>query len=1166
MEAKKVIKVATWIRRAIPLVLSVVCMCFLALAIAHAQVDTADIVGTVTDPSGAAVTSATVTATSLTTGIAQKAAVNNTGGFEFTLLQVGAYKLTVQAAGFKNYSTQVTLAAGDRARVNAQLVLGQATETVTVEATTPALQTDESTIGTLLTSQATQDLPLNGRNVTSLITLAAGVTGGLPNALASGTRPDDRRQSAAFAANGQSDQYNNMMIDGMDNNERFIGGVGVRPSIDAVEEVRVLTNLYSAEISRSMGGVVDLVSKSGGNKFHGTVYEFVRNDKFDAKDYFAASGPTPELRQNQFGGSVGGPIWKQKTFFFFDYEDFRKISGVTASSTVPTAYEEANPGDFSDLGQPNMPASTVCTNLRTNPNWVADTIGLNYFKLFPAPTPGAGTPLSGGCVAPTNNFVYTAGAKQMVSTYDAKVDHRISSKDSVYARYTYNNTNAFEPPPLPNTTVAGIALNPGSGPWNNNFPGNATDEEQSGMLGYTHLLSSNLILELKAQYMRLDNISNPINVGIAAATAFGFPGGSSAYAVNLPNDLVSSGLPNIQFSSNGYSALGDADYVPLHDQNNSFQYTGALSWIKGLHSFKFGAGIIRRQGTQAQSAHPRGYAQINSLDPNISGGTFVDPNTGNKVIGNDLAVLLNGLTTTTARSYTIQTPDWRAWEPSAYAEDNWHAMPKLTLNLGVRYDIFTPFTAANNAFDYFDLTQNLLYGPGLPNSQGSNATGGVSNDHTDISPRVGVQWEVKPGLVIRAGYGISYMPANSLNSGGYSNAPYTFNVACGDTSSPVSAASSCNGTEYAGPAGTWQMSGGLPIPSADMSLVTDSANYVNEGTIYSYDPKIKNMYLQQFSLNVEKDFFHGNVATVSYVGNRGSRIPELIPINQQAVAGGPFPIASLPNVVIDNRMSVGWSGYDALQASLERRLKSGLAYDVNYTWSHGLTDVTGIGEGNAATSCIGQCNVDNGSGQAVVTNSFNQYDHGNSDLDTRQRIALSMTYDLPFGQTLTGPAAYVVKGWTVNSIYYAQTGNPITIAAADNLSGLPVSQRPNQVKGASGFHKSLNEWYDVTQFSLPGPGLLGNAHRNSVFGPGTQALSFSVFKYIPIYESLKLQFRAEAFNMLNTPSFSQPGGTVSFASATPETIAQPGNGAGGIGSTPASASPRQLQLALKLIF
>ena len=268
-----------------------------------AQVTTADIVGTVTDPSGAAVPNGTATAANAATGVTQATTVNGAGGFTFTLLQVGTYKVTVQAQGFRSYATQVTMAAGDRARINAQLTLGQAEQTVTVEATTPALQTDDSTIGTLITSQATQDLPLNGRNVTSLVTLAAGVTGGLGNAMNSGTRPDDRRQSSSFAANGQSDEINNNMVDGMDNNERFIGSVGVRPSIDAIEQVKVLTNLYTAEISRTGGGVVDLITKSGGNQFHGTVYEFLRNDKFDARDYFATTGRKPELRQNQFGAA-----------------------------------------------------------------------------------------------------------------------------------------------------------------------------------------------------------------------------------------------------------------------------------------------------------------------------------------------------------------------------------------------------------------------------------------------------------------------------------------------------------------------------------------------------------------------------------------------------------------------------------------------------------------------------------------------------------------------------------------------------------------------------------------------------------------------------------------------------------------------------------------------
>lgn len=1130
-----------WIRRAILLASSVLCICILILVQANAQVTTADIVGTVTDPSGAAVVTGNATATNVATGLAKQVALTSTGGFTFTLLQVGSYKVTVQAPGFQGYATQVTLAAGDRARINAQLRLGQAEQTITVESVTPALQTDDSTIGTLITSQATQDLPLNGRNVTDLITLAAGVTGGLGNAMNSGTRPDDRRQSSSFAANGQSDEINNNMIDGMDNNERFIGSVGVRPSIDAIEEVKVLTNLYTAEISRTGGGVVDLITKSGGDKFHGTLYEFLRNDKFDARDYFATSGPKPELRQNQFGGSIGGPIWRHRTFFFFDYEGLRLVKGITYTSTVPTLYEEQNPGDFSDLG-------LGCVDLAAQPGWKPDPVGLNYFKLYPAPNNTVAPP--GNCAAPANNYTHTAGQTQYLTTYDTRVDQHFSPKDSMFARYTYNNANVFIPAPLPITTVAGVAVNPGAGPYGANFTGPAVDQEQSAALGYTHVLTNNLILDLKAQYMRLNNQSSPVNIGKGIATAFGFPSGSSPYAINLSGDQVSSGLPNISSSIQGYAPLGDADYVPLLDQNNTFQYLGAVSWVHGRHDFKFGAGVIRRQVSEGQSSHPRGNAYISGNDPALPGA------------GNDLAVLLNGLATQVSRGYTVDSPDFRSWEPSIYAQDDWRVKENLTVNLGVRYDIYTPFTATNNAFTNFNFATGLLYGPGLPGAQKSNATGGVNTDFGDVAPRLGFAYTVRPGLVVRGGYGITFFPGNATSGSFMKNAPYSFNFSCGDTAAPVNQPVGC-ASPLAGTNGAWYLDGGLPVPTTDLTLATDPSTYAGQGAFNVTDFNFKNSYLHQFSLNVEKDF-SGNVVTVAYVGNRGERLVlNGVNVNQQPYAGAAYPYPNLPGVTLNERRSILNSNYNALQLSLQRRLKSGLGANVNYTWSHNLTNGQVLDEGQPVGNCVGPCHVDNGSGQAVTENSFYQYDYGNADLDTRQRVALTMTYDLPFGRTLNGLAAYAAKGWSVNSIYYAQTGNPITIASAINNSGLPITERPNQVHPAAGFHRSLSEWYDVTQFTLPGVGLLGNAHRNSIFGPGTQALGFSLFKEFPIHESAHLQFRCETFNLLNTPTFSEPNGTVNFDANGVGTI---GNGSATISSTTAASSPRQIQLALKFIF
>ncbi len=1120
---------------AIPLFLSILCLSLSLVSKATAQVTTADILGTVTDTTGAVVTTATVTATNTGTGETRTANVNPSGEFQFSLLQVGSYQVTIKATGFKSYSSEVTLAAGDRARVNAALSPGEATQTVQVQATTPALQSDSSTIGTLITSQATQDLPLNGRNVTNLITLSAGVTGGLSNALNSGTRPDDRRQSSSFAANGQSDEINNNMIDGMDNNERFIGSVGVRPSIDAIQEVRVFTNLYTAEISRTGGGVVDLITKSGTNQFHGTAYEFFRNDILDARDYFSRTGPKPELRQNQFGGSIGGPIVKDKAFFFFDYEGFRQVKGVTSTSTVPTLYEEQNPGDFSDLG-------ANCVNLTKNPGFTPDPIGLNYFKLYPAPN-NAVTPSGSGCAPPTNNFTYTAGQTTFTTTYDAKVDYHFSDRNTAFARYTYNINNAYVPGNYP--IVNGV--NPGQGPYGN-FAGPAVDQEQSGALGFTHVLSPSLVLDLRAQYLRLNNESKPVNVGKDVATTFGFPG-SGSYAVNLAGDAVSSGLPNISFTQ-PYGALGDADYVPLLDQNNTFQYTGSISWLKGAHSVKFGASLIRRQVSEGQSSHPRGNASINNQDTTLEG------------TGNDLAVLLTGLATSVTRGYTVVTPAFRSWEEGYYAQDDWRVRPNLTLNLGVRYDIYTPFTAVNDAFSNFDLSTQLLVGPGLPGSQKSSPTGDIKTDYGDVAPRVGFAYTVFPGTVVRGGYGLTFYPGNATSGAFMKNAPYSFNFSCGDTAAPIASTAACT-APLAGTNGAWYLDGGLPIPSTNIALATDPSTYASQGSFNTTDFNYKNSYLQQFSVNVEQEF-KGNVFTLAYVGNRGGRLVlNGVNVNQRPYAGAPFPLVP-SGVGLDERRSILNSNYDAMQVSLQRRLNHGLATSINYTWSHNLTNAQVLDEGSAVGNCVGPCHVDNGSGQALTYNSFFQYDYGNADLDTRQRGSLTMTYNLPFGSSFTGAKGLAVKGWSVNSIYYAQTGNPITVSSGVNNSGLPITERPNQTGNPQGgFHRTINEYFDVTKFTLPGAGLLGNAHRNSVFGPGTQALGFSFFKTFPITEKANLQFRAESFNLLNTPTFSNPNATVNYDS---NGVGEYTGSAGQISSTTAAASPRQIQFALKLLF
>src|SRR5438552_917816 len=414
-------------------------------ASAGAQVTTADVVGKVTDATGAVVPGAKVTVTNLGTNIARTVTANESGDYVVNLLPIGRYSVRVEVAGFKTFTVgELTLAAGDRARVDAKLEVGQTSETVEITAELPALQTDSSSLGTAITGRLVQDLPLNGRNYVQLAQLVPGVSPGPPNGLATGTRPDDRRLNSSYSVNGQDPVANNNLIDGMDNNERFIGTIGVRPSIDAIQEFRVLTNLYSAEISRTSGGVINILTKSGSNDFHGSLFEFLRNDRLDANGNYNLTGgtqlPKQKFRQNQFGGSLGGPIVKNKTFFFGDYEALKIRQGIPITAVVPTAKQRV--GDFSENCSAGFNASGICPSAAQQLN-VANAVGgvpagpvpFNRLDLSPyngqldplARKIAALYPLPNGPGINTTNFASSPVRPQDASTLAGRIDHSFST-------------------------------------------------------------------------------------------------------------------------------------------------------------------------------------------------------------------------------------------------------------------------------------------------------------------------------------------------------------------------------------------------------------------------------------------------------------------------------------------------------------------------------------------------------------------------------------------------------------------------------------------------------------------------------------------------------------------------------------------------------------------
>jgi Carboxypeptidase regulatory-like domain len=531
----------------------------------EASAQQASITCRITDGKEAVIAGAGVKITNLDTGITRQVGTNSEGFFTAPFLQPGAYRVTVEANGFKTATRDgVKLTLNQVARTDFALEPGEVTQTVNITAEAAVLQTDSATLGTAITGKLVQELPLNGRNYIQLALLAPGVSPGPPNGLATGTRPDDRRLNSSYSVNGQDPVVNNNMIDGMDNNERVIGTIGVRPSIDAIQEFVVQTNLYSAEISRTSGGVVNILTKSGTNNFHGSLFEFLRNDKFDANGNYNFTGgatlPKQKYRQNQFGGSIGGPIRKDRTFFFGDYEALKIRQGLAITAVIPTAKQRI--GDFSENCSAGFNAAGVCANATQQLNFVSqiggapagavpfnrldqgvyaslrDPLALKLGALLPAPTgPGINT----------TNYAASPVRPQDASTFDARIDHRLNDKTNIFGRYSFNDVTTVQPTGFP--TVNDI--NPG-GVFA--FAGPNESRAQNLQLNLVRSLRPNLLLELKAGYTRVAIQSKTVNDGKNSANDLGFPC-NAVSCVNV-GDQQTFGLPRVVIQ--GFQDLGDA--------------------------------------------------------------------------------------------------------------------------------------------------------------------------------------------------------------------------------------------------------------------------------------------------------------------------------------------------------------------------------------------------------------------------------------------------------------------------------------------------------------------------------------------------------------------------------------------------------------------------------
>jgi hypothetical protein len=926
-----------------------VAVCIFCYAQAASAQETAAIVGTVTDTSGAILPGATVTLTNTGTNVSQTTTSSASGDYVFTLLQVGTYAVKVEDKGFKTFvAPPITLAAGDRTRVDAKMEVGAVSETVEVSGSVaPALQTETSSIGALVPSQSVEDLPLDGRNIVKLVQLTTGVTEGSPTSIDAGNRPDDRRQTSAFSANGQTDAQNENMIDGFDNNERAVGFIGARPSIDAIQEVSVSTNKYDASIGRTGGAVVDIITKSGTNSFHGSAFEFFRNKVLNTNPNWAFTGtsaPNPAFRQNQYGGSIGGPIVKDKTFFFFDYEGFAYARGVGSTTyTVPTYCEKGlilcpdgnqQVGDFSDIapisavgGSNSQPAGVMGPDITPT-----STLGLAFFNMYPLPTCGPGTSATctSGALGVTNNYTSSPVLTQNSKTFDARLDQHFNDNNTMYARVTYNGETTITPNGFPD-----VYINPASGelatagssgtvkvdPVVTSYAGPNNEDQYNFGTSYVHVFNPNLLLNLKFGILRSLILSYPANQGTGVSTALGFPcTPTSCVNYTTGASLVgSSGLTHFSIAGlNGgqsYTTIGDTTFVPLGYWDTSFQYLATLTWNKGSHSINFGVGLIRRRDSVAQSNAAQGQFNFNGSYTGVAMGDA-----------------LEGLSSGISRNNALVQQGFRSWEPSGFIQDDWHVKSSLTLNLGIRYDIFTPYTEVHGRIANYDPYTGLLVSPALPGTQQSNATAMVSTPYNDFAPRIGFADSLPHNMVLRGGFGLSFFPTDYQSSYFLLNAPFNYPVSCA-LQNETATNSSCATAQFDGAAGqfanssvanygicpytdstdktvcqtpdpptggvytskltsstvycpscqTYAGGGGSPatpggtggaLTSAGLPIpalnIARATNPANYSgtTIIGLPVHYQEAYLEQFNLQLQKQF-GANVVTVGYVGELG---------------------------------------------------------------------------------------------------------------------------------------------------------------------------------------------------------------------------------------------------------------------------------------------------------